>query len=192
MRRPGSSRVPRPFSPPGLGWSPSRNGPARWCLSEHRRQRWIKVFNPSSWFPDCTHDTNRGLVNLSTAFTLGVKWFETPTASRHLLTAVGRSHGPRDYVPHLSRKSPISVRPRGTRPAPPVEFVDRELDPGPARRRFYGRTWFRFRADEGSTDGEIKVLGNLPRLRKVELAEGGPAFEQEAIAEVGRVTSSAP
>ena len=24
-----------------------------------------------------------GLVNLSTAFTLGVKWFETPQASRH-------------------------------------------------------------------------------------------------------------
>ena len=51
----------------------------------------------------------------------GVKWFETPAASRHLLTAVGRSHGPRDYVHRLSRKSEISVRPRGTLPAFSVE-----------------------------------------------------------------------
>ena len=36
-------------------------------------------------------------------------------ASRHLLTAVGRSHGSREFVSRLSRKSPISVRPRGSR-----------------------------------------------------------------------------
>ena len=30
--------TPRPFSPPGLGRSPGRNGSARWCLSEHRRR----------------------------------------------------------------------------------------------------------------------------------------------------------
>ena len=39
-------------------------------------QRWIKVFNPSLWVSDCTDCTTRGLVNLSTAFTLGIKWFE--------------------------------------------------------------------------------------------------------------------
>jgi hypothetical protein len=56
------------------------------CLS----QRWIKVFNPSLWVSDCTHCTIRGLVNLSTAFTLGVK-------------------------------------PRGTRPAPPVDHFEPEV-----------------------------------------------------------------
>jgi hypothetical protein len=65
-------------------------------------QRWIKVFNPSLWVSDCINCTNRGLVNLSTAFTLGVKWFERLRLS-------------------LSRKSSISVRPRGTRPAQPVD-----------------------------------------------------------------------
>ena len=47
-------------------------------------QRWITVFNPSLWVSDCTDCATRGLVTLSTAFTLGGK-------------------------------------PRGTRPAPPVE-----------------------------------------------------------------------
>jgi len=54
------------------------------CLS----QRWVKVFTPSLWVSDCINCTNRDLVNLSTAFTLGVK-------------------------------------PRGTRPAPPVELGHR-------------------------------------------------------------------
>jgi predicted nucleic acid-binding protein len=50
-----------------------------------------------------------------TAFTLGVKWFETRSVSS-------------------SRKSSISERPRGTRPAPPVEEKLLEsLDPGEAK-----------------------------------------------------------
>ena len=39
-------------------------------------QRWITVFNPSLWVSDCTNCMTRALVNLSTAFTLGVKSFE--------------------------------------------------------------------------------------------------------------------
>ena len=37
LRRPGSSRVPRPFSPPGPGRSTGRNGPTGRSVSEHRR-----------------------------------------------------------------------------------------------------------------------------------------------------------
>ena len=70
------------------------------CLS----QRWIKIFNPSLWVSDCIQTTIRSLINSSTAFTLGVKWFETRSVSS-------------------SRKSEISVRPRGTRPVPPVEPI---------------------------------------------------------------------
>jgi hypothetical protein len=44
-----------------------------------------------------------------------------------------------------------------------------------------------FRAGEGSVDGEIKILEEPPRLREVKLAEGGPAFEQEIVSEVGRI-----
>ena len=65
-------------------------------------QRWIKLFNPSLWVSDCVNCPSRGLGNLSTAFTLGGKWFERRRFSS-------------------SRKTPSSVRPRGTRPVPPVE-----------------------------------------------------------------------
>ena len=46
LRRPGSPRVPRPFSPPGVSWPAGRNGPARRCLSEHRRKCGAKGFEP--------------------------------------------------------------------------------------------------------------------------------------------------
>jgi len=36
-------------------------------------------------------------------------------------------------------------------------------------------------------DGEIQVLGVPPRFREVEFTEGGPAFEQEVVAEDGRI-----
>jgi len=69
-----------------------RTTPKTWILRgvafpNRLSQRWIKVFNPSLWVSDCVNGTNRGLLNLSTAFTLGVK-------------------------------------PRGTRPVPPVEYRD--------------------------------------------------------------------
>ena len=84
--------------------------PKTWVLRgvafpNHLSQRWIKIFNPSLWVSDCTNCTNRGLLNLSTGFTLWVKWFE-----RRRLSS--------------SRKTPSSVRPRGTRPVPPVEAVN--------------------------------------------------------------------
>ena len=65
-----------------------RTTPKTWILRgvafpTRLSQRWITVFTPSLWFSDCINCTNRGLVTLSTAFTLGVKWFETPQASRH-------------------------------------------------------------------------------------------------------------
>ena len=37
LHRPGSPRVPRPFSPPGPGRSASRNRPTEQSLSEHRQ-----------------------------------------------------------------------------------------------------------------------------------------------------------
>ena len=88
------------------------------AFSNYRSQRWIKIFNPSLRFSDCVHNTVRGIPNRSTGFTLGGKWFE-----RRRLSS--------------SRKTPSSVRPRGTRPAPSVDVrlsrgtlsVSREYNP---------------------------------------------------------------
>ena len=44
LRRPGSPRAPRPFSPPGLSRSTGRNGPTGQFLSEHRRMLGNSVF----------------------------------------------------------------------------------------------------------------------------------------------------
>ena len=44
-----------------------------------------------------------------------------------------------------------------------------------------------FRAGEGPVNSEIQALGEPPRVREVEFAEGGPAFEQEVVAEGGRI-----
>ena len=64
-------------------------------------QRWLTVCNPSLWVSDCLNCTNCGLLDLSTALTLGGNSFENRRFSS-------------------SRKSKSSGRPRGTRPAPPV------------------------------------------------------------------------